>query len=79
MFVVVCMAAAAASGRDGGGGGQIWHPRARAQYGWTALMSATSGGHTDCVRLLLDAGADKNATSKVCAASDLRACCVGQW
>ena len=35
------------------------------QYGWTALMRAASGGCADCVRLLIDAGADKDAKSKV--------------
>jgi ankyrin repeat protein len=33
----------------------------RAQYGQTALMCAAESGHADCARLLLDAGADKNA------------------
>ena len=31
------------------------------QNGYTALMDATAKGHTDCVRLLIDAGADKEA------------------
>jgi hypothetical protein len=35
------------------------------QYGYTALISAAGKGHADCVRLLLDAGADKNAFDKV--------------
>jgi ankyrin repeat protein len=38
---------------------------ALAQDGRTALMRAAGEGHADCARLLLDAGADKNAKSKV--------------
>ncbi len=33
----------------------------RAQYGETALMCAARGGRAHCARLLLDAGADKDA------------------
>jgi ankyrin repeat protein len=29
--------------------------------GYTALIQATENGHTDCVRLLIDAGANKEA------------------
>ena len=29
-------------------------------------MRAAVSGHADCVRLLLDAGADKNLTANVC-------------
>ena len=36
-----------------------------AQDGVTALISAAYAGRTDCVRLLLDVGADKNAQDKV--------------
>jgi hypothetical protein len=37
-----------------------------AQYGrWTALMMAARDGHANCVRLLVDAGADKDAKDKV--------------
>ncbi len=39
--------------------------RARAQDELTPLMMAARFGHADCARLLLDAGADKNATDKV--------------
>ena len=39
--------------------------RRRAQGGWTALISAAVTGYADCARLLLDAGADKNATDQV--------------
>jgi hypothetical protein len=35
--------------------------RRRAQCGETALMCAAENGRTDCARLLLDAGADKEA------------------
>ncbi len=35
------------------------------QGGWTALMRAAIEGHADCVRLLLDAGADKDARHNV--------------
>ena len=35
------------------------------QDGVTALMYAVSHGRADCVRLLLDAGADTNAKDKV--------------
>ncbi len=37
----------------------------RAQSGSTALILAAGSGHADCARLLLDAGADKEATDKV--------------
>ncbi len=38
----------------------------RAQmFGWTALIHAVWKGRADCARLLLDAGADKNAMDKV--------------
>jgi hypothetical protein len=37
----------------------------RTQDGRTALMCASESGQTDCVRLLLDAGADMNAKDKV--------------
>ncbi len=36
-----------------------------AQDGRTALIEADKMGHADCVRLLLDAGADKNAANNV--------------
>ena len=35
------------------------------QAGWTALLWAAENGRMDCARLLLDAGADKNAKSNV--------------
>ena len=35
------------------------------QLGWTALIAAAVMGHLDCVRLLIDAGADKEARNKV--------------
>ncbi len=43
--------------------------RAPAQGGWTALTWAGSHGYADCVRLLLDAGADKEAKIEVCGRS----------
>jgi ankyrin repeat protein len=36
-----------------------------AQNGATALISAAEKGHTDCVRQLLQSGADKNAADQV--------------
>jgi hypothetical protein len=36
-----------------------------AQDGSTALICAAEYGHVECARLLLDAGADQNAKSKV--------------
>ena len=41
------------------------------QYGWTTLMVAGGGGHTEIVRLLLEHGADVNPVGSVSAA------CVG--
>ncbi len=38
---------------------------ARTQNGQTALMCAAENAHADCVRLLLDAGADVNARDRV--------------
>ncbi len=35
------------------------------QHGWTALMKAAHGGRKDCVRLLIDAGADTDAKNTV--------------
>ena len=35
------------------------------QVGWTALLSAAKGTHADCVRLLLEFGADKEARDEV--------------
>ena len=49
-------------------GWQLWRHigiHARAQIGMTALMCAASGGHADCMRLLLDAGADKELKDNV--------------
>jgi hypothetical protein len=37
----------------------------RAQNGFTALLSTVLKDHADCVRLLVDAGADMNATTNV--------------
>ncbi len=38
---------------------------ARVQDGQTALMKASAKGHAECARLLLDAGADKEAKANV--------------
>jgi hypothetical protein len=35
------------------------------QFGETALMRAASNDHTDCVHMLIDAGADKDAKGYV--------------
>ena len=35
------------------------------QNGFTALILAAASGHVDCVRLLIDAGADKDAMDDV--------------
>ena len=35
------------------------------QFGWTVLMRAAANGQVDCARMLLDAGANKDATSNV--------------
>jgi hypothetical protein len=43
-----------------------WPPNIGTQDGFTALIYAAWKGRTDCARLLLDAGADKNATDEVC-------------
>jgi hypothetical protein len=42
---------------------------ARAQNGWTALIMAAQWRRADSARVLLDAGADKNAVDKVRASS----------
>ena len=38
------------------------------QYGETALMNASGSGHMECVKVLLDRGADVNMQIKVSAA-----------
>ncbi len=43
----------------------MWAHLARAQNGCTALILAAGQGHADCARLLLDAGADKEAKMNV--------------
>ena len=37
------------------------------QYGETALMMASSGGHVECVKLLLDKGASADLSDRVSA------------
>ncbi len=46
-----------------------------AQDGYTALIWAAHNGRADCVRLLLDAGAEKNATNNVRATAGVA--CIG--
>ncbi len=41
------------------------HVAAALQEGSTALIRAVTNGHTDCVRLLIDARADTEATNHV--------------
>ncbi len=63
---------------QGGVGIESKHPK----LGVTALIRAASLGHADCVRLLMDRGADKEAKDKngmtalICAASSGHADCV---
>ena len=44
---------------------RVAHESLALQTGWTALICAARHGHTDCARLLLDAGTDKNTKSWV--------------
>ena len=49
-----------------------------AQDGDTAMIRASVNGCTDCVRLLVDAGADKDAKNHVrvhCCIASLQCCC----
>ncbi len=39
--------------------------RFRVQGGYTALLRAAENGHTDCVRLLIERGANKEAKTSV--------------
>ena len=50
---------------DRGGGITLAHTCARAQFGATPLICTALYGHADCVRLLLDAGANMNARDNV--------------
>jgi hypothetical protein len=52
---LLCAVAVAMIGRDYYG----------SQEGWTALIWAAWNGHADCVRLLINVGADKDAKSIV--------------
>ncbi len=50
----------------GGGAGAIgWNNKFQTQGGDTALMWAAQSGHADCVRALVEAGANKYAKNKV--------------
>jgi hypothetical protein len=48
------------------------------QEGSTALLCASDGGHTEAVKVLLEAGANKEAVDKVrlCGSAEY---CVGLW
>jgi hypothetical protein len=48
-----------------GTSGRGWYIPAPSQSGDTALIRAAEGGHTDCVRLLVEAGADMNILNNV--------------
>ena len=37
----------------------------KSQGGWTALLNAALHGHADCLKLLIDAGANKDAKDNV--------------
>ena len=66
----------AAAVAGSGGGSHVRHitRRRRSQNGWAALIWAARWGHSDCTRLLLNAGTDTNVANNVRA----RACaCVG--
>ncbi len=52
---------------------------AAAQRGNTALICAAENGHADCARLLLDAGADKNAKTNVRARAHCGGACGALW
>ena len=39
------------------------------QGGWTALIRASYNGNNECVKLLLDSGADVNIVDNVCIAN----------
>ena len=51
--------------------------RVLTQYGETALIDTACYGQPDCMRLLLDAGADTNVADKVCARSSRAVVAVG--
>ena len=56
--------------------------KTHAQWGWTALIGAAIECHVNCARLLLDAGADKDAKDNVrvpSAASVDGRQCSGFW
>ncbi len=63
---------------DNGGGRarRIYIPHHISQDGYTALIWAAQCGHTDCVRLLVEAGADKQAMTTVRALSRHMFLCV---
>ena len=52
------------------------HLGRRAQFGYTVLMLSAEKGHADCARLLLDAGADKEAKNHVRASWSAARSCV---
>ena len=44
----------------------MWVLACYSQTGGTAIIYAAENGHIDCVRLLVEAGADKDAEDYVC-------------
>ena len=58
MFVMCVPPQAVAAGKVGRDGDGVKYIDAQNQYGWTALMQAACYGHSDCVQLLLQRGAD---------------------
>jgi ankyrin repeat protein len=42
-----------------------------AQLGYTVLILTAAHGHADCMRLLLEAGADKDARDAVCCSRNI--------
>ncbi len=67
-FELLLMPASVACGGDAmvcGGGGRRYALLCQTQYGHAALILASANGRADCVRLLIDAGADKEAKNNV--------------
>lgn len=43
----------------------LWHSNILSQDGLTSLLYSVENGHTECVRLLVESGADKEAKNDV--------------